>query len=797
MALNSRYMIAPSLEEYFVDKTTGLPLDGGKIFFFSDIDRATLKPIFKLSGSPPNYSYTQLPNPSILSGVGTFQDELNNNILPYYYPYDPDGNVELYYVEVYDKNDVLQFTREAWPNIGGAGGSGGQSGNLSYIPNGQLLLHNNIVAQPINNILEGQITTPLTELAPGGFYFVRPDVTTAVDIVTFPRYDQFVESPTASPRYSLQVQCTTPNASDTVKDLRIRFTDVNKFASQFTIQDQYTFGFSGITIASGSFFVDMKIVKFYGTGGSPSPTETINITSFEITSQEQFFQTSFVFGSNDGKNIGTNNDSYVDIAISFPTNITLGCRLNNFCMYLGNDTILEFSQTTDKDFSARSMVLNTPNYDGYDIGLPVVATRYGLGFDSGSVGEIVASVSTNPPSYAHFCDGSQFLTSGYQDNGVPNKRLFDALYNNNGTEITTYGTGKFFATLAVSASAIASPSGNSIISNNSIGAVSAVADGLTPTGIVFTRTATGQAASYGVKSFCLYSGPLGATNNFIIWNNSVGVVTGANPGTSGFTISTLRTGSTVLKQITEVTVNTAVGTLAGKYFQFSSPTLYYVWFTVDGVGVDPAPGGTAIKINLLSTDVTFAGIAEKIGIALNGVELTSFIFPAGSAIPSGSYFTFETSGGTQTLYYVWFKVNGIGTDPALAGRIGIKVDVLSTDNPFIVRQKAIYFVNSTYFGIPDFRGLFLRGLDIPNNYDTGTRFNLNNTQTGGLNLGTIELDEILSHSHNYIRLLSTIAANGAAPTITLFNNQGGAITSVSGGGESRPINSVVNYYIKY
>jgi hypothetical protein len=704
--LNSRYVIAPSLEEYFVDKTSGLPLAGGMVFFYSDIDRSTLKPIFKLSGSPPNYSYTELPNPSTLSAVGTFQDELGNNVLPYYYPYDADGNIELYYIAVFSSTGVPQFTREAFPNISAGGGSGGQSGQLNFIPNGQFLLHNNIVAQPINNILAGQITGPLTELAPGGFYFVRPNTTTSTDIVTFPVYGQFVSNPTASPRYSAQIQCTSPNSSDNLKDLRIRFGDVNKFAADITIQDQYTFGFSGITVDSGSFFVDMEIVKFYGTGGATSPTETITITSFEITDQQQFFQVPFVFPSNEGKNIGTNDDSYVDISISFPKNISFGCKLTNFCMYLGNETILEFNQTTDKDFSARSMVLNTPNHDGYDIGLPVVATRYGLFSDNSVVGEIVASVSVNPPIYAHLCDGSQFLTSGYQDNGVPNKRLFNALYNINGTEITTYGTGKFFATLAVSASAIASPSGNSILSNNSVGVVNAVADGLTPTGIVFTRTATGQASSYGVTSFCLYNGPLGATNNFIVWNNSANSGSGVSPGTSGFTVTLIRAGNSVLRNITQVTVNVAVSTLAGKYFQFSTPTLYYVWFTVDGVGVDPAPGGIGIKINLLSTDVTFAGISEKIGIALNGGELTSFIFPDGSTIMPGSYFTFQTAGGPQNLYYVWFTVNGTGTDPAPAGMIGINVNILSTDNPFVVRQKAIFAVNSTYFGIPDFRENF-------------------------------------------------------------------------------------------
>jgi hypothetical protein len=129
--------------------------------------------------------------------------------------------------------------------------------------------------------------------------------------------------------------------------------------------------------------------------------------------------------------------------------------------------------------------------------------------------------------------------------------------------------------------------------------------------------------------------------------------------------------------------------------------------------------------------------------------------------------------------------------------IGINVNILSTDNPFVVRQKAIFAVNSTYFGIPDFRGQFLRGLDIPNNYDLGTRFSLNNIQTGGLNLGTMEFDDILSHSHIYnMTANNTIPVGGGASPVFTPSYQP-TNTSLTGGSESRPINSVVNYYIKY
>ena len=117
MALNPLYITAIDLCEYFVDKSTGQPLAGGIVSFWEDASRTTPKLVYELTGAPPNYTYTALSNPIILSNTGTFQDSSGNNIAVYYYPYDANGNVQLYYITVTDSLGVEQFTREAWPNI--------------------------------------------------------------------------------------------------------------------------------------------------------------------------------------------------------------------------------------------------------------------------------------------------------------------------------------------------------------------------------------------------------------------------------------------------------------------------------------------------------------------------------------------------------------------------------------------------------------------------------------------------------------------------------------------------------
>jgi hypothetical protein len=52
-----------------------------------------------------------------LSSVGTPQDAGGDNVVIYYFPYDADGNLDLYYVVCRDSNGVEQFSREAWPVV--------------------------------------------------------------------------------------------------------------------------------------------------------------------------------------------------------------------------------------------------------------------------------------------------------------------------------------------------------------------------------------------------------------------------------------------------------------------------------------------------------------------------------------------------------------------------------------------------------------------------------------------------------------------------------------------------------
>lgn len=118
MAIDPHYIPAFSIEDVLLDKDTGAPLSGGLVYFEQDNQRGVLKPIYQITGTSPDYTYTQLDNPMTLSSIGTFQDTLGNPVIPYFYPYDEEGDVEYYYVRVTSSEDVPQFDREAVPYVG-------------------------------------------------------------------------------------------------------------------------------------------------------------------------------------------------------------------------------------------------------------------------------------------------------------------------------------------------------------------------------------------------------------------------------------------------------------------------------------------------------------------------------------------------------------------------------------------------------------------------------------------------------------------------------------------------------
>jgi hypothetical protein len=124
---------------------------------------------------------------------------------------------------------------------------------------------------------------------------------------------------------------------------------------------------------------------------------------------------------------------------------------------------------------------------------------------------------------------------------------------------------------------------------------------------------------------------------------------------------------------------------------------------------DNNPGGTPIDLGEVIVSGTFdAGVdigtasvfvtlrdvaqeevavtAEATGASYGGgtAETTDFTVPAGAALSGGEYFTFSSP---VKDYYMFCTVDGVGTDPLVASRTAVQVDLLGADSATQVATK--------------------------------------------------------------------------------------------------------------
>lgn len=199
-------------------------------------------------------------------------------------------------------------------------------------------------------------------------------------------------------------------------------------------------------------------------------------------------------------------------------------------------------------------------------------------------------------------------------------------------------------------------------------------------------------------------------------------------------------------EVTPITFSAETGVnYTGKYFTINSAddfNRYYVWYQVSGAGSDPMPAGlTGVQVLIHSgdngttiaakttsalsalirdfsvnstsatmtitnlnvgytTDATTGtlGAAITIGSITQGTgelaakETTNITTTAPAGL-GGKYFTLN-SAFDKELYYIWYTVDGSGSDPLISGRIGIMVPVLSTDTSTQVASKTVSTVNT-------------------------------------------------------------------------------------------------------
>lgn len=779
-----QFIASIDLWEVFTDKDQLTFLNSGYILFFRDSARTIGKPVYMITGTPG--SYTFIPY-GFFDLAGAWRVNLNDqgaldNAL-YYFPFDNTNAIDLYFIQVYSSGNVLQFSREGWPP-GVVSNQTGTTVTQNFIANPQFVLFNDV--PPTSSTKAGQITQGITDIAPGGWTFERPSLSTATDFVERQRFGSYTTTPPGNPRFALRVNTQIPSAGDTFKDVRLKFNDVNRFSSSTMT---YTFAFESTVNAGLGLSVQFLIVKNFGTGGSP--TVEVPIATFNITNSWQQYVVSFVLGANTGQTIGPLDDDFVQLAIRLPTDTVLDISFDDLIFLPGNVSTPNFPEFSDETYVYESLAGYTPIPDplGFNLGLPILLGLEGFVYDLSQVGKVFPCVYQVAQFGELLCDGTTYQTANYSSDGIPYARLQEVLFNPS-TNFPMFGTGSTYLSNFIDYTNLPS---TMIISTNSAGSVTATADGSIPTGFTFGAIHTGN-VSYTVGYF--------AGNNAFYFRTINPGIEGINAGTSGFTFTSARLNN-VTNPYNQVYYGiVSVFPAAGSYFAYlvnngSSDVQYYIWYKVNGAGSDPAPGGTGLEVDLLST-YSQQDVAILTAQALSGSQISSVTTNAGSAMTGGTFFNVST---TTNNYYVWYTVNGVGTDPAPAGRLAIPVAVLTTDTSTLTALKTQFAMNTKYFAVPDLRGKFIRGWDNGAGFDPDTLVRMGfNPSNFGDAIGTLQFDmytdpQVIATAELIVSTTSALVNIG-----TDFE----AITSITqtpltlgGGNETRPVNMYMNYVIKY
>lgn len=791
MVLDPRFICSSDLESVFLDKDTGLPLSAGVVKFYIHGTNVP-KEVYMLQQTPSE-AFVNIGFTNTLNSIGGYEYQ-NNPIALYYLPYDAEGNLELYDCVVESSGGVAQFTRYSWPPL---------ASNLAplvidnneernYIPNGQFYSRND---HPITDTTT-ETGISILEIAQGGWSFKKTTAGTSTYFITFNDESEGNSGLNDFPSASVNIRCSNFNADTPVRDLVVQWPNVSTFESLDANGDQqnsFNFLFAA-RVTSGTQQFTISMLFNYGAGGSPDVESSLGTVT--VTAAYTYINVSIpanLIPSTEGKTVGAGN--FCAIRIRCPANTFEG-RFTDFAITFGTEKLQSFPLSTPAEMLTNSIAgwVPQPNPDGSDLYLPPLLTNKGMIWDHSVIGKIVANVSltdftgsVSNVTNELICDGNTYIRSEYSPLGIPYNRLGDFLYNASNTALPLFGTGYQFLTPFP----LTTPSNYLYLIINSFGGAPFVAPADFNTTIVFSTVHAQSAFGYDQKAYQASPTVLQS------YDISIGAVTAAAAGTSGLTVVMGHNDASISPNFSVTDGLGAPGRpAAGSYFTFNSTsTAYYVWFQIDGVGADPAVAGrTGILINLTSSMIT-NDVMTCITGTLNGGGIYGMTTPAGSAIPASSYWTFTSINGIK--YYVWYQKNA-SADPAVANATGIKVTITDATTNTQVANLTRDALATAAFGTPDYRGLFLRGYDPTRrwDYDALGRMEMGgNVARSGNNLGTWEIP--LNESHSHVLNLSENLPAGSRLSNTSAAPNSTTTTQLSGGSESRPINTNVSWAIKY
>ena len=232
------------------------------------------------------------------------------------------------------------------------------------------------------------------------------------------------------------------------------------------------------------------------------------------------------------------------------------------------------------------------------------------------------------------------------------------------------------------------------------------------------------------------------------------------------------------------------------YLTFTTGAVAFIlYFLVDGSGWTTPDVAATTKIILeIESTCTAIQVAQLTSYALRSLQI-SYIKTIASP-PVGSYFIYQANPAALRNIAVWYSYNASDTPPVYAGEL-IRVNLPASPTAAIVANLTYNAINGYQFAAPDLQGMFLRGVDPNGNWDTDRTYRINQGLGYGGYVGSYELQQVIEHNHK-------LTMNTSGPSSSAQYGLGNATPFTSttfigqtGGSETRPINSYVNWIIKY
>jgi hypothetical protein len=380
------YNLAP-IPKWYIADLTGKPLGGGSMYTYSSLDKTTFKFIYQDPAG--NFPWT---DPVLF-------DE-NGSQGPFYWAFDTAHPTDLYYIEVYDANGVLQWTIDNFIPPGGSGGSIITTAiNLQNFVINPVYWRNTLGTSPVatGGTLVKIAPSAHSGLAtnfvnPNGLY-TGPDIyfiknnTNAADFLSCPAFTLGSNALTGdvTPVNYLNYTCNNSPAGETIKVVQYPITrSVQNLSNQnvtVTIWARCTTGTNTLTLQWFQFFGD-------GTGASASVTSSIQ--TLTLTNSWAKYTVSGNVPDVTGKTLGPCGNDALFLQVAYPLGAATNIDHVKPSVYLGNVTPTE-------DYISYDMIdatINAPRTGNVRVSVDGNFVPGYIAMNDGTIGNTLSGATT-------------------------------------------------------------------------------------------------------------------------------------------------------------------------------------------------------------------------------------------------------------------------------------------------------------------------------------------------------------------------------------------------------------------